>query len=112
MIAFIKELSKFELNKEKRPSIIDKDLLENLKIEDKKIKNIHQNIENVSVITLEICGLGKPEKIKQIIESKKETYFHFPLGGILTKNIIFDKLEKLLNGDNGINEKSKNENKD
>ena len=28
---------------------------------------------------------------------KKKTYFHFPLGGILTKDIIFKKLEKLLN---------------
>ena len=48
---------------------------------------------------------------KKIVEDKKEIYFHFPLGGILNKNIIFDKLENLLNGENGINEKLKSENK-
>ena len=63
------------------------------------------------IITSEICGLGKSEKIKKIIKDNNEIYFYFPLGGILTKNIIFDKLEKLLNGENGINEKLKSENK-
>ena len=38
----------------------------------------------------------KEEKTGKELEDKK-TYFHFPLGGILTKNIIYDKLENLLN---------------
>ena len=112
IISFIKELSKFELKKEqKRLSIIDEKLLGNLKIEDNNDKEYSSKLENILVITSEICGLGKSEKIKQTIGYNKKIYFHFPLGGILTKNIIFDKLEKLLNGENGINEKIKSENK-
>ena len=59
------------------------------------------NLDNIRVITSEICGLGKSEKIKEMINEKQ--YYYFPLGGILTKSIIFDKLSNLLN-------KMKNEN--
>ena len=51
---------------------------------------------NINVITSEICGLGKSEKIRKLIKDSGKKYFHFPLGGILTKNIIYKKLEKLL----------------
>ena len=54
-------------------------------------------IKNILIITSDICGLGKSEKIKKMVKDNNYTYFHFPLGGILTKRIIFDKLEKLLN---------------
>ena len=64
------------------------------------------------VITSDICGLGKSQKIKPIVNDKNKIYLHFPLGGILTKNIIFNKLENLLNGVNGINEILKSENID
>ena len=47
-------------------------------------------------MTSDICGLGKSEKIKKMIKDNNKIYFHFPLGGILTKSTIFDKLEKLL----------------
>ena len=76
-----------------------------------KNKDYSSKLDNIFVISSEICGLGKSGKYKKIIEDKKEIYFHFPLGGILNKNIIFDKLENLLNGENGINEKLKSENK-
>jgi len=49
------------------------------------------------VITSDICGLGKSEKIKKIIKDENKRYFHFPLGGILSKDIIFNKLNNLLN---------------
>ena len=55
------------------------------------------DLKNIMVIASEICGLGKTEKIKKIIKDNKKKYFHFPLGGILTKNIIFNKLQNLLN---------------
>ena len=53
---------------------------------------------NIQVITSDICGLGKSGLIrKKIIDSNdKKKYFHFPLGGILTKYIIFEKLKDLL----------------
>ena len=68
-----------------------------------KNKDYSSKLENVLAITSEICGLGKSGKNTKLIDYNNETYFHFPLGGILTKNIIFDKLENLLNGENGIN---------
>ena len=61
------------------------------------------------VITSDICGLGKSEKIKKKIKDNNQKYFHFHLGGILTKNIIFNKLEILLNK---IKEKTENNYKD
>ena len=48
------------------------------------------------VISSDLCGLGKSEKIKKAIKDANKLYFHFPLGGILTKNIIFKKLDNLL----------------
>ena len=65
-------------------------------------KNLFQNIK---VIISEICGLGKSYKIKKMIEKDKKKYFYFPLGGILTKKIIFKKLSKLIE-----NIKKENEN--
>ena len=50
---------------------------------------------NIKVITSDICGLGKTGKIKKEIQDNNKTYYHFPLGGILTKKIIFNKLENL-----------------
>ena len=56
-------------------------------------KDIFQNIK---VITSDLCGLGKTYKIKKMIERDNKQYFHFILGGILTKTIIFRKLFRLL----------------
>ena len=113
IISFIKELSKFVPKKEDRRVSMkgNIDLLQNLKIEEKDKKEYSSQLENVLVMTSDICGLGKSGKIKKIIEDNNEIYFHFSLGGILTKNIIFDKLETLLNGENGINDKIKSEKK-
>ena len=110
--SFIKELSKFTAKtEEKRYSMINDDLLLNNIINKNRNAEYSSKLENVLVITSEICGLGKSGKIKKIIKDNNEIYFHFPLGGILNKNIIFEKLENLLNGENGINNTLKNENK-
>ena len=66
------------------------------------ISNIEKNnkflseLKNIKVITSDICGLGKSQKIKKTILDNNKKYFHFPLGGILNKDIIFNKLSKLL----------------
>ena len=52
--------------------------------------------KNITVITSDICGLGKSYKIKKMIESDKKLYYYFVLGGILTKTIIFEKLSAIL----------------
>ena len=53
-------------------------------------------LANIKVITSDICGLGKSYKIKKMIEKDEKKYFHFPLGGILSKTVIFKKLSILL----------------
>ena len=48
------------------------------------------------VITSDIFDLGKSEQIKKKIKDNNKAYFHFSLGGILTKRKIFNKLVQLL----------------
>ena len=97
ILSFLKELGKFDAKNIKDDKINKIRYFDN----DKKNDDFINELGNVLVVTSEICGLGKSEKIKEITKNKK--YFHFPLGGILTKKVIFDKLEELL-------EKIKNEN--
>ena len=52
---------------------------------------------NVHVIQSEISGLGKSTKIKKCISETKKTYIYFPLGGNLTKEFIFSKLNNIMN---------------
>ncbi len=60
---------------------------------------------NITVISSEFCGLGKTFKIKKMIENKKQKYFHFPLGGILTKKAISTKIFSLFENIKKENEK-------
>ena len=53
-------------------------------------------LKNIKVFSSDICGLGKSFKIKTIIKKNNEIYYHFPLGGKLTKNIIYEKTLELL----------------
>ena len=59
--------------------------------------------KNINIISSDICGLGKSEKIRKRIKDFRQKYYHFPLGGYLTKKIIYNKLENIM-------EKIKNEN--
>ena len=52
--------------------------------------------QNIHVIKSEICGLGKTKKIKKQIEEKVKEYIHFPVGGNVTRNILFQKLKAFL----------------
>ena len=60
-------------------------------------------INNIRVISSDICGLGKSFYIKNEIEQENEKkeeeektkLYHFPLGGKLTKNSIYQKIENL-----------------
>ena len=65
------------------------------------------DISNIKVITSDRCGLGKSFKIKKMIEEKNQKYFHFPLGGILTKKVISEKILNLLEKIKNENEKEK-----
>ena len=85
--SFLSEISRFEpqnFPKIKKSSCNDFEAINLLK------KNTH-------IISSEICGLGKSKKIKkEIKEINKKEYIYFPLGGNLTKNIIFEKLNKII----------------
>ena len=62
------------------------------------IKSTQENdiSKNITVFTSDVCGLGKSFRIKEkITKVDKKIYYHFPLGGILTKNIIFKKISEL-----------------
>ena len=50
---------------------------------------------NTHIIQLEVCGLGKSTKIKNLIK-KSLKYIYFPLGGNITKDKIYLKLEKMM----------------
>ena len=86
IMSFLNEIKKYELQ----------DISYKKFINDKNDAFL-SDLGNIKVITSEICGLGKSEKIKTIIKDENKKYFHFPLGGILSKDIIFNKLENLLN---------------
>ena len=81
------------------------------------IASIHENklLNNIKVITSDVCGLGKSFKIKKLIKESKKKYYHFPLGGKLTKNEIFKKIDslfkKIKNDEKEKSEKSKDKEK-
>ena len=52
--------------------------------------------KNTHIYSSEISGLGKTEKIKYEIKKKKKIYIYFPLGGKLSRDIIFTKLKEIL----------------
>ena len=74
-------------------------------IEKKEDINYSSKFENILVITSEICGLGKSEKIRQMIINAKKKYFTFQLGGILAKSTIYEKLKTLLDEINRVKTK-------
>ena len=84
-IFFLREINKYE----------KQDIACNEKINDNNDKFLSGS-GHIMVVSSDLCGLGKSEKIKKEIKERNKTYFHFPLGGILTKDVIFKKLENLL----------------
>ena len=48
--------------------------------------------KNIKVFFSDVCGLGKSYIIKKMIKEEKLNYYHFPLGGVLTKKVIYEKI--------------------
>ena len=63
-------------------------------------------LNNTYIVQSEKCGLGKSTYIKNKIKDENKKYIHFPLGGNITKQKIFNDLEKRLE----IIKKEKNKN--
>ena len=100
-LSLVNEIGKYE----KQDIQLNSDKLEESQIQyQKEIVN-----SNITIITSEKCGLGKSFKIRNMIEKKKQKYFYFPLGGILTKKVISGKLFNLLKMINEENKKEKDE---
>ena len=115
-ISFLNEIGyldnqEFIMNKPEKPTFISinesylniSEVLKNKEQEKFNISNNSLNLssekdifQNIKIITSDICGLGKSYKIKKMIEKDNKQYFHFILGGIITKAVIFQKLSRLL----------------
>ena len=80
--SFLVELGKFDIR--------------NINIEKFDNNGKENELKNIKVITSDICGLGKTYKIKKMIEKDKKQYYHFLLGGTLSKSIILEKLSSIL----------------
>ena len=57
------------------------------------------------IVQSEICGLGKSTLIKKRIKESRKIFIYFPLGGNITKEIIYKKLNSIMNE---ISSKTKN----
>ena len=105
--SFKNELEKYTIRNRIRPVAVESSVLNDLDISN--IENVSINseqsrifiqdntmLENIKVFSSEVCGLGKSFKIKKTIIKNGEIYYHFPLGGRLTKKVIYEKLSDLL----------------
>ena len=102
--SFLKEIGKLDIqkignkkNEIKISLVLDKN--------QEQRKSFLSELGNIFVVKSEICGLGKSEEIKRCIHLSNKQYFHFPLGGILTKKVIYDKLDSLLEKIKNVNYK-------
>ena len=105
--AFINELDKYIIQKQNKVSQDKNKVEENEKkgngdaMGDLNISIISNNLykiqtENIKVFSSDVCGLGKSFQIKKLIKKNNDIYYHFPLGGRLTKKTIYEKILKLL----------------
>ena len=98
----LKKYSKVDDNNTNRDNnigYINKDYNDNQNLLNSSIGRIKKLLINkfkIKVISSEICGLGKSHLIKKMINDEHKKYYYFPLGGKLTKNIIFEKIENII----------------
>jgi len=101
--SFLNEINKYE--PKIYPKIDDDDInINGVGIKSfKKLKSdeieskLYQILQrNTHIYSSEVCGLGKTEKIKYLIKEKNKEYIYFPLGGKLSRDIIFKKVGKKL----------------
>ena len=109
-LSILNEIGKLD----KQDIQIDSNITISFEESDKQLDKLTDisNISNIIIITSDKCGLGKSFKIKKMVENKNQKYFHFPLGGILTKKIISRKILNLLEKIKNENEKDKKDIKD
>ena len=101
-ISFLNEIRKLE----KQEFENEYDYTEDIKDEQSN------SLKKITVVTSDVCGLGKSFKIKKMIKNNNQNYFYFRLGGKLTKKVISNKLSKLLNKINNENTNNVKNNKE
>jgi len=95
--SFLNEILKLEPdNFPKNTKIYPLDLNDSFCIDKETLNSIRLLYENTHIITSEICGLGKSTYIKSEISKKSKKYVYLPLGGNITKDIIYNKLNKTI----------------
>ena len=101
IIAFLKEIKKYNVKyfQDNDINLKYQNCLKNSidSLNEFEKKDFMKELRNIKIITSDISGLGKTGKIKKEIKYNSQKYFYFPLGGRLTKNIIYNKLQNLLN---------------
>ena len=65
------------------------------KIEDELIEIKMDNIFNIKIISSDKSGTGKSTQIKKNILDRDKNYVYFPLGGVLNRKRIINRLKKL-----------------
>ena len=81
---FLKEIKKYELK-----------FIKNNDIKENKEKLLSK-LGNITIITSDLCGLGKSKMIRKLIHDSNKKYIYFSLEGVLSKNVIFDKIKNLI----------------
>ena len=84
--------NQLEKYSEKENEKNDKSNFSNLSCHSKRSIIENDILKNIKVISSDVCGLGKSFKIKKMIKEEGKIYYYFPLGGKLTKNIIYQKI--------------------
>ena len=87
----IRDIEKLKSKSRKKINIEEK--INDIKVYEynKKFNNI---INNTKLFYSNVCGCGKSSLIKK--KAKEKNYIYFPLGGFLTKKLIFKKLSKII----------------
>ena len=108
--SFLNELKKFNPKELKMPDTITPLVNNESRDSDCSRSTIYAPLKEelykkTHIIQSEICGLGKSTQIKNKIKESGKKYIYFPLGGNITKDIIYNKLNNIMKD---INTKTKN----
>jgi len=93
--SFLKEIKKFNIQRFTK-NYNSLNSLPDSQVFDALDKRLISKFDKIMVVSSDICGLGKSGEINRMINESNKKYFHFPLGGILNKSLIFKKLDNIL----------------
>ena len=102
---FLNELKQFRPKELKMPNLLSKDLKGSASSQSTIFSPLKEDLYKMThIVQSEVCGLGKSTQIINKIKESGKKYIYFPLSGNITKDIIFKKLNKIMED---INSKTK-----